>query len=100
VKSIGFLIVAVTALGVALTYMGPAARADGGAAPVLGGTLPEGYRDWKLISVAHEAGKLNDLRAVLGNDNCDQSLSRGYAATPGRCNRGASCVEVHLIGRK
>jgi hypothetical protein len=30
--------------------------------------LPAHYRDWKLISVAHEAGKLNDLRAVLGND--------------------------------
>jgi len=30
--------------------------------------LPTHYRDWKLISVAHEAGKLNDLRAVLGND--------------------------------
>jgi hypothetical protein len=31
-------------------------------------SLPSGYRDWKLISVAHEAGDLNDLRAVLGND--------------------------------
>ncbi|MEG9436074.1 cytochrome P460 family protein [Edaphobacter sp. HDX4] len=30
--------------------------------------LPAHYRDWKLISVAHEGGKLNDLRAVLGND--------------------------------
>ena len=30
--------------------------------------IPHGYRDWKLISVAHEAGNLNDIRAVLGND--------------------------------
>jgi hypothetical protein len=29
---------------------------------------PPGYRDWKLISVAHEEGDLNDLRAILGND--------------------------------
>ena len=29
--------------------------------------LPERYRDWQLISVAHEAGSLNDIRAVLGN---------------------------------
>ena len=29
---------------------------------------PKGYRDWVLISVAHEEGKLNDLRAILGND--------------------------------
>lgn len=30
--------------------------------------LPPGYRDWRVISVAHEAGKLNDIRAILGND--------------------------------
>ena len=30
--------------------------------------IPEGYRDWRLISVAHEEGNLNDIRAVLGND--------------------------------
>jgi hypothetical protein len=32
------------------------------------GKLPVGYRDWNLVSVAHEEGNLNDLRAVLGND--------------------------------
>jgi hypothetical protein len=26
-----------------------------------------GYRDWRLISAAYEAGNLNDLRAILGN---------------------------------
>ena len=31
-------------------------------------TIPPGYRDWKVVSVAHEAGTLNDIRAVLGND--------------------------------
>ncbi|MBB5061121.1 hypothetical protein HDF16_005857 [Granulicella aggregans] len=31
-------------------------------------SLPPGYRYWRLVSVAHEAGKLNDLRAILGND--------------------------------
>jgi Cytochrome P460 len=30
--------------------------------------IPRGYRDWKLASVAHEAGNLNDIRAILGND--------------------------------
>lgn len=30
--------------------------------------IPAGYRDWRLISVAHEEGKLNDIRAILGND--------------------------------
>ncbi len=30
--------------------------------------IPDGYRDWKLISVAHEEGNLNSLGAILGND--------------------------------
>jgi hypothetical protein len=38
------------------------------AEPIFGVKLPFGYRDWPVISVAHEAGDLNDLRAVVGND--------------------------------
>jgi hypothetical protein len=30
--------------------------------------IPPGYRDWKVVTTAHEAGDLNDIRAVLGND--------------------------------
>lgn len=30
--------------------------------------LPKGYRSFELISVAHETGSLNDIRAILGND--------------------------------
>src|SRR5262245_49955280 len=30
-------------------------------------TIPPGYRDWKFISAAHEAGELNDIRVVIGN---------------------------------
>jgi cytochrome P460 len=37
------------------------------AAPVFVKKIPPGYRDWKVVSVAHEAGELNDIRAVLGN---------------------------------
>jgi hypothetical protein len=36
--------------------------------PVFVKEIPPGYRDWKLISVAHEEGTLNDIRAILGND--------------------------------
>jgi hypothetical protein len=35
---------------------------------IYGVKIPAGYRDWQLVSVAHEAGSLNDLRAILGND--------------------------------
>jgi hypothetical protein len=41
---------------------------DDDASAVFGVKMPSGYRDWPVISVAHEAGKLNDLRAVLGNE--------------------------------
>lgn len=41
----------------------PAANAS----PVFGVTLPPGYRDWKFISIAHEAGNNNDIRVILGN---------------------------------
>ncbi|WP_296002252.1 cytochrome P460 family protein [Rugamonas sp.] len=36
--------------------------------PGFGVTLPTGYREWQVISVAHEAGNNNDIRAILGND--------------------------------
>jgi len=62
-------ILALSAIAVWIALMSLAAsRTDDQAAPIFGIKLPPGYRDWKLISVAHEAGNLNDLRAVLGND--------------------------------
>ena len=33
-------------------------------APVFVTQIPDGYRDWKLVSVAHEEGNLNDIRAI------------------------------------
>src|SRR3984885_14420712 len=44
------------------------AYADDSAVPLLVTKNPAGYRDWKWISVSHEAGKLNSIGAVLGND--------------------------------
>ena len=68
-KGIAYLLVAVAALTGVVVYRAYASEhPDGGAAPIFGVTIPSGYRDWKLISVAHEAGNNNDLRATLGND--------------------------------
>ena len=68
-KRIAFLLVSVVGLAGVITYMMPGfGQADEEATPIFGITIPPGYRDWKLISVAHEAGDLNDLRAILGND--------------------------------
>ncbi len=44
--------------------------------------LPPGYRDWRLVSVAHEAGNLNDLRAVLGNDKAIEAYRTGTRPFP------------------
>ena len=56
-------------LGGLVAHMAPASgQSNGEAAAIFEGKLPPGYRDWKLISVAHEEGNLNDLRAILGND--------------------------------
>jgi hypothetical protein len=43
-------------------------HSDDKAVPIFGIKIFPGYRDWRLISVAHEEGNLNDLRAILGND--------------------------------
>lgn len=52
------------------------------ASPVYGVTLPPGYRDWKLISVAHEAGNNNDIRAILGNDIAIEAFREGKLPFP------------------
>src|SRR5215472_6793232 len=56
-------------------------RADGEAAPN-GVTIPAGYRDWKLISVAHEEGSLDDLRAILGNEVAIRASREGKLPYP------------------
>jgi hypothetical protein len=82
-KHMGYMLIAVVALTGAVGYMSLApARADGAAAPVLGGALPAGYRDWGLISVAHEEGKLNDIRAILGNDIAIKAYREGKLPLP------------------
>jgi hypothetical protein len=44
--------------------------------------IPEGYRDWKLISVAHEEGNLNDIRGILGNDIAVNAFRAGKMPFP------------------
>jgi len=67
-RGFAFFSVAVAALTGAVYMAQASGRPDGEGDPVFGIKIPPGYRDWKLISVAHEEGNLNDLRALLGND--------------------------------
>jgi Cytochrome P460 len=74
-----FAVVAVLA-GVGVHRVGASSNSE--AAPVFGIKLPPGYRDWRLISVAHEAGNLDDLRAILGNDVAIKAYRQGKLPFP------------------
>ena len=83
-KRITFLLVAVATLaGVAgfTSTMSRRATAQE-ATPIFVTTVPSGYRDWRVVSVAHEAGDLNDIRAVLGNDIAIKAYREGKLPFP------------------
>jgi len=55
------------------------------ASPIYGVTVPDGYRDWRLISVNHLAGaqgKLKQVRAQLGNDIAMKAFRDGTVPFP------------------
>ncbi len=80
---IAFLLVAVVTVVGVVASMAPAhVRVDGEAAPIFVTTIPPGYRDWRLISVAREEGSLNDIRAVLGNDAGIKAYREGKLPFP------------------
>ena len=82
-KRIVSLLVAVAALAGVVAYMAPASgQSDGEVAPIFGVKIYPGYRDWRLISVAHEEGNLNDLRAILGNDVAIKTCREGKLPFP------------------
>jgi len=57
-------------------------RADGEPAANFVTEIPHGYRDWQWISSAHEAGNLNSLGAVLGNDVAIKAYREGKLPFP------------------
>ena len=82
-KECAYLLVAVVALTGVVVYMAHASgRSDEETDPIFGVKTPPGYRDWKLISVAHEEGNLNDLRALLGNDAAIKAYRGGKFPFP------------------
>ena len=82
-KSRSTLAIAVAALGVASGYLVSAAgQADENAAPVYLSKMPAGYRDFKLVSVAHEEGNLHSFAAVLGNDIAIKAYREGKLPFP------------------
>jgi hypothetical protein len=82
-RQIAYLLVAVATVASVGTFTALASGdADEDAAPIFGAKIPPGYRDWRLISVAHEEGDLNDLRGVLGNDVAIKAYREGKLPFP------------------
>jgi cytochrome P460 len=82
-KHFTFFLVALAAIAGLVTLIAPArGHADGDAAAPYVTEIPQGYRDWRWISSAHEAGKLNSLGALLGNDVAFNAFRDGKLPYP------------------
>ena len=91
-KRIAFLLVVVATLaGAAASMVISSGRANEEASPIYGVTIPSGYRDWQLISVTHEEGDFNQLRAQLGNDIAIKAYREGKLPFPD----GSIIVALH-----
>ncbi|MGA2742349.1 MAG: cytochrome P460, partial [Bryobacteraceae bacterium] len=61
-RGVALLLGAVVILAGIVAFTAPAPlHADDSAAPIFVTQIPPGYRDWRLISVSHEAGNLNSI---------------------------------------
>jgi hypothetical protein len=92
-KRIAFLLVAVASVtGVAAFTVPKSGRADEEASPIYGVKIPDGYRDWKMIAAAQlVTGKVDQLRAQLGNDIAFKAFKEGNVPFPD----GAIIVALH-----
>jgi hypothetical protein len=82
-RPVALVLAAAVALDGAVACTAPASgNDDGEAVPIFGIKIPPGYRDWRLISVAHEGGAADDLRAILGNDIAITAAREGMLPYP------------------
>jgi len=91
-RQIAFLLVGIAMVAGIVAYMLPAfGQTHGETAPIFVTKIPLGYRDFRLISVAHEEGNLNSLGAVLGNDVAIKAYREGTLPYP----NGTIIVALH-----
>jgi hypothetical protein len=76
-----FLVAVATIAGIVALIAPASGHADGQSAPFVT-EIPQGYRDWKWISSTHEAGNLNSIGAVLGNDAAFDAYRKGTLPYP------------------
>src|SRR5579859_6796507 len=90
------IVVAVVALGALVAGVASMPSIYGQAnregTPIFVTEIPRGYRDWKLISVAHEEGNLHSFAAVLGNDVAISAYREGKLPYPD----GAIIAALHF----
>jgi cytochrome P460 len=60
----------------------PAAGPADDQAPAFVTKIPSGYRDWRFISTAHEAGNINSIGVLLGNDVAIKAYREGKLPYP------------------
>ena len=75
------MLIAIPTLGTVASIIARSAYAEG-QAPAFVTQMPAGYRDWRVIAVAHEEGNLHSLGAVLGNDVAIQAYRDGKLPFP------------------
>ena len=81
-RSIFVLTLAAIALACIVTGVSVAAgQIDDEASPNFGVKIPQGYRNWEMVAVSHEAG-LDELRGVLGNDVAMKAYREGTLPFP------------------
>jgi hypothetical protein len=77
------LIALATAAGVLAFTVPTSGHADEAASPIYGVTIPDGYRDWKLIAVSEiAAGDKSQLRAEFGNEIAIKAFKEGTLPFP------------------
>ncbi len=82
-KRIVFLMIVAAVAAVVVGLSASASgQGDGEAVPIFGIKIPPGYRDWRLVSVAHEEGNLHSFAAILGNDVAIKAYRDGKLPFP------------------
>ena len=82
-KWIAFLLITVsTGSGVFLSTVPASGQGGGEASPAFVTKIPSGYRGWRFISTAHEAGNLNSIGVLLGNDVAIKAYREGKLPFP------------------
>lgn len=81
-RKLWFAAATLAGAGAPIAYGAPATPATPEGVAPNGVAIPPGFRDWKLVTVAREEGRNDDIRAILGNDEAIRALQSGKYPLP------------------